>query len=114
LWIDVIRKMDDVYADLIASQTALEERNGELERTLAELDTAHKKLRQTQQQLLTSEKMAALGRLVAGVAHELNNPISFVFGNMYALKRYGAAITEYLKAVDSGAAPPTLPPCARS
>lgn len=102
LWIDVIRKMDEVYADLIASQTALEERNGELERTLAELDAAHKKLRQTQQQLLTSEKMAALGRLVAGVAHELNNPISFVFGNMYALKRYGAAITDYLKAVDSG------------
>ena len=41
-----------------------------------------------------------LGRLVAGVAHELNNPISFVFGNMYALKRYGAAITRYLKACD--------------
>ncbi len=102
LWIDVIRKMDEVYADLIASQTALEERNIELERTLAELDSAHKKLRQTQQQLLTSEKMAALGRLVAGVAHELNNPISFVFGNMYALKRYGAAITDYLRAVDGG------------
>lgn len=74
----------------------------ELRRAYRELDQAHQRLRQTQQRLVTSEKMAALGRLVAGVAHELNNPISFVFGNMYALKRYGAAITGYLAAIDAG------------
>ena len=75
---------------------------GELRRAYEELDNAHKDLGKAQQQLVFSEKMAALGRLVAGVAHELNNPISFVFGNMYALKRYGERITNYLKAVDSG------------
>ena len=75
---------------------------GELRRAYEELDRAHKALGQAQQQLVFSEKMAALGRLVAGVAHELNNPISFVFGNMYALKRYGERITSYLRAVDSG------------
>ncbi len=76
---------------------------GELRRAYTELAGAHQQLHQAQQQLVFSEKMAALGRLVAGVAHELNNPISFVFGNMHALKRYGARLTEYLQAIDNGA-----------
>lgn len=71
---------------------------GELRRAYRELDIAHQKLTRTQQQLVVSEKMAALGRVVAGVAHELNNPISFIFGNMHALNRYCVAITRYLDA----------------
>jgi two-component system sensor histidine kinase HupT/HoxJ len=43
--------------------------------------------------------MASLGRLVAGVAHELNNPISFVIGNVYVLQRYARRLTDYLGAV---------------
>ncbi|MCC0009658.1 MAG: PAS domain-containing protein [Hyphomicrobiaceae bacterium] len=81
---------------------------GELRRAYRELDEAHQRLTQTQQQLIVSEKMAALGRLVAGVAHELNNPISFVFANMHALKRYGAAIKGYLTACDAHIRTPKL------
>ncbi len=81
---------------------------GELRRAYRELDLAHQQLTQTQQQLVASEKMAALGRLVAGVAHELNNPISFVFGNMHALKRYGIAITRYLEACERRQLDPEL------
>jgi two-component system sensor histidine kinase HupT/HoxJ len=72
---------------------------GELRRAYKALRQAHEDLKRTQQQLLHSEKMASLGRLVAGVAHELNNPISFVFGNVLALKRYSKRLAEYLGAV---------------
>ncbi len=72
---------------------------GELRRAYEDLNKAHRELKQTQEQLVHSEKMASLGRLVAGVAHELNNPISVVFGNMHALKRYGERINDYLSEV---------------
>ncbi len=76
---------------------------GELRRAYDDLNRTHAELKRTQNQLVHSEKMASLGRLVAGVAHELNNPISFVFGNMHALQRYGSRIVEYLQAVDEQA-----------
>src|SRR5574343_2097406 len=47
--------------------------------------------------------MASLGRLVAGVAHELNNPISFVLGNVHALERYTERLRQYLDAIHGGA-----------
>ncbi|MEW8028321.1 MAG: ATP-binding protein, partial [Candidatus Thiodiazotropha sp.] len=69
---------------------------GDLRRAYEALNKAHIDLKQTQEHLVHSEKMASLGRLVAGVAHELNNPISVVFGNMHALKRYGERINNYI------------------
>ena len=52
---------------------------GELRRAYEALNRTHAELKEAQQQVVQSEKMASLGRLVAGVAHELNNPISFIF-----------------------------------
>ena len=72
---------------------------GELRRAYQALRRAHEDLKTTQQQLIHSEKMASLGRLVAGVAHELNNPISFVYGNTLALKRYAERLARYLAAI---------------
>ena len=74
----------------------------EIKRAYLELRAAHESLKLAQQQLLHSEKMASLGRLVAGVAHELNNPISFVLGNVHALARYSERLREYLAAVHTG------------
>ena len=76
---------------------------GELRRAYQALRRAHEDLKTTQQQLIHSEKMASLGRLVAGVAHELNNPISFVYGNTVAMKRYAERLGTYLAAVHGGA-----------
>jgi signal transduction histidine kinase len=57
------------------SQTELREKATELELTLAEL-------RRNKTQLIQSEKMSSLGQLVAGIAHEINNPVNFIYGNL--------------------------------
>jgi len=75
---------------------------GELRRAYHKLREAHEELKHTQQQLLQSEKMASLGKLVAGVAHELNNPISFVLGNVHAMQKYAPRLKRYLDAVHGG------------
>jgi len=51
-------------------------------------------LKETQQMLIHSEKMNAMGKLVAGVAHELNNPVSFVYSNIFSLEKYIAEIIQ--------------------
>ncbi len=81
---------------------------GELRRAFEALDQAHRKLTRTQAQLVSAEKMAALGQLVAGVAHELNNPISFVFGNLHALKRYAQKLNAFLAACDAATSLPEV------
>jgi len=72
---------------------------GELRRAYEALHKAHHELQRAQRQLVEQEKMASLGRLVAGVAHELNNPISFVYGNIHTLMRYRTSLVSYLDAI---------------
>lgn len=76
---------------------------GELRRAYVELNSAHEKLIHAQEQLVHAEKMASLGRLVSGVAHEMNNPISFVYGNAHALERYVGRLEAYFEQVQAGA-----------
>jgi two-component system NtrC family sensor kinase len=52
------------------------------------LETAIEEVRQTQKQLVQSEKMASIGQLAAGVAHEINNPVAFVKSNLSTLVQY--------------------------
>ena len=76
---------------------------GELMRAYAELETSHHELKETQGQLVRNEKMASLGRLLAGVAHELNNPISFVYANTHTLDKYMNRFETYFEQVQAGA-----------
>ena len=73
---------------------------GELRRAYEALHQAHLDLQQAQRKLIEQEKMASLGRLVAGVAHELNNPISFVYGNIHTLDRYRKRLDRYFAEID--------------
>jgi two-component system NtrC family sensor kinase len=61
----------------------LRAQNTSLEQQAEELGQTNQKLRETQTHLIHSEKMAGLGQLVAGVAHEINNPMAFVINNVF-------------------------------
>ncbi|MBL3596477.1 PAS domain-containing sensor histidine kinase [Rhodovulum sulfidophilum] len=76
---------------------------GELRQAYAELAASHDELKAAQALLVRNEKLASLGRLLAGVAHELNNPISFVYANAHALERYAGKFETYFERVQSGA-----------
>ncbi|WP_386805142.1 sensor histidine kinase [Litorisediminicola beolgyonensis] len=81
---------------------------GELRSAYRELEASHMALQQAQARLVQQEKMASLGHLVAGVAHELNNPISFVYANTHALEKYTARFETYFDAVQAGTSRPEL------
>ena len=76
---------------------------GELRRAYSELAASHEDLKQAQTLLVRNEKLASLGRLLAGVAHELNNPISFVYANTHALEKYVNRFESYFERVQAGA-----------
>ncbi|MGP1383381.1 MAG: ATP-binding protein [Thainema sp.] len=78
-------QLKETFRALEASKEELEDR---VDERTSELKTALSELRRTQMQVIQSEKMSSLGQLVAGVAHEINNPVNFIHGNLTHVETY--------------------------
>ncbi len=76
-------------------------RQAELQQRHDELQAAHRRLAGAQEQLLQSEKMASIGLLAAGVAHEINNPIGYVHSNLGTLHEYIGALFALIECQDA-------------
>jgi signal transduction histidine kinase len=97
---------------LRTSERDLADKNRRLEEALASVRTAHQqlgeayeRLKQTETQLVHAEKMRSLGVLMAGIAHELNNPISFVAANIEHLRSFTDRLRQALDLYASAALP---------
>jgi signal transduction histidine kinase len=71
--------------------------NREIEAGRTALEVAYRDLQAKQATILQQDKMACIGQLAAGVAHDINNPIGFVTGNLEVLRNYGSKILKYVK-----------------
>jgi PAS domain S-box-containing protein len=105
------KRVEERTAELQAANILLKQEIGDRKRTelalrqsqvrlktqAQELEQALHQLQCTQSQLIQTEKMSSLGQLVAGVAHEINNPVSFIYGNIEYASRYLEDYIELLK-----------------
>lgn len=81
-------------AERCAAENALRQRNTELE-------TANRRIAETHVQLLQSEKLASVGQLAAGIAHEINNPLAYVHSNLSSLGHYARGMLDLLDAYET-------------
>ena len=95
-FVGVLRMITDISerkrteGALLESKCKLKAKNTRLKQTL-------NKLQQTQTQLIQNEKMASLGQMVAGIAHEINNPICFIDGNIVYADQYASDLLHLLE-----------------
>ncbi len=88
-----ITERKNIEAELARTRRELQEKHDELEKAYSELKNA-------QLQIFQQEKMASIGQLAAGVAHEINNPMGFISSNLSTLNRYVDRLAQFITAVD--------------
>lgn len=91
------KELEYLNSTLVAAQNELSAKNKELEETVREIREANQKLAETKAQMIQSDKMASIGQLAAGVAHEINNPVGFVNSNLNSLGGYLRDFTDLFR-----------------
>ncbi|NOY13176.1 MAG: PAS domain S-box protein [Deltaproteobacteria bacterium] len=97
-------KLEQTVAQATQLAAVLEFRNAEISQQRQELDKAYSDLKMAQSQMLQREKMASIGQLAAGVAHEINNPIGFVSSNLRTLDKYTRRLSGYIALLEKALA----------
>ncbi len=87
---------EELEQRVIARTTELEGANAELRQVTRELEKALSELKSAQSRVLQQEKMASIGQLAAGVAHEINNPMGFIISNLNSLRRYTEKLVRFM------------------
>ncbi len=103
---DELNRLAESYNEMVVSlQRMYSTLERQVQERTQELNNAYTELQSTQAMMVHSEKMKSLGELVAGIMHEINNPINFIYGNMIHLNNYSAdlirIIDEYTKCDNS-------------
>jgi signal transduction histidine kinase len=94
--------LNDHLEQRVAERTGeLKQLNQEIEGNRRALEAAYKELQDKQATILHQDKMACIGQLAAGVAHDINNPVGFVSSNLKALERYFGRLTQYVDVLEA-------------
>ena len=96
----LIRSFNEMSSIIYRTHASLEEkireRTAEIEDKNAKLNDAMQELKGTQAMLVHAEKMRSLGELVAGITHEINNPVNFIYGNLTHLSNYSQDLMDII------------------